>query len=48
LPAGTALTEWDYKAMYVIGNDNDKVDLMSSIASVVVKLSMISTIWVKQ
>jgi hypothetical protein len=35
LPANTVLAEWDYKAMYVIGNDN--VGLMSSVASVVVK-----------
>lgn len=35
LPTGTVLTEWDYKAMYVIGND--KVGLMSSVVSVVVK-----------
>lgn len=35
LPAGTALAEWDYKAMYVIGNDN--VGLMSAVESVVVK-----------
>ncbi len=35
LPATVALAEWDYKAMYVIGNSN--VGLMSSIESVVVK-----------
>ncbi len=35
LPASTPLAEWEYKAMYVIGNDN--VGLMSSVASVVVK-----------
>ena len=35
LPANTILAEWDYKAMYVIGNDN--VGLMSSVVSVVVK-----------
>ena len=35
LPTNTLLAEWDYKAMYVIGNSN--VGLMSSIASVVVK-----------
>ena len=35
LPTNTLLAEWDYKAMYVIGNRN--VGLMSSIASVVVK-----------
>lgn len=35
LPANTLLTEWDYKAMYVVSNDN--VGLMSSVASVVVK-----------
>ncbi len=35
LPANTVLAEWDYKAMYVIGNDN--VGLMSSVVGVVVK-----------
>lgn len=35
LPTGTALSEWDYKAMYVIGNDN--VGITSAIVSVVVK-----------
>lgn len=35
LPANTVLSEWDYKAMYVIGNGN--VGLMSSVVSVVVK-----------
>lgn len=35
LPTGTVLAEWDYKAMYVIGNDN--VGLMSSVVSIVVK-----------
>lgn len=35
LPANTLLAEWDYKAMYVIGNSN--VGLMSSVTSVVVK-----------
>jgi hypothetical protein len=35
LPANTVLMEWDYKAMYVIGNDN--VGLMSPVVSVVVK-----------
>lgn len=35
LPAGTLLAEWDYKAMFVIGNDN--VGLMSPIVSVIVK-----------
>jgi hypothetical protein len=35
LPTGTLLTEWEYKAMYVI--DNVNVGLMSSPVSVVVK-----------
>jgi hypothetical protein len=35
LPAATVLAEWDYKAMYVIGNDN--VGLMSSVEAIVVK-----------
>ena len=35
LPTNTLLAEWDYKAMYVIGNSN--VGLMSSVGSVVVK-----------
>ena len=35
LPTNTVLAEWDYKAMYVIGNSN--VGLMSSLVSVVVK-----------
>ncbi len=35
LPNTTALAEWSYKAMYVIGNDN--VGLMSPIVSIVVK-----------
>ena len=35
LPANTALIEWSYKAMYVIGNDN--VGLMSPVVSIVVK-----------
>ena len=35
LPLNTALAEWHYKAMYVIGNDN--VGLMSPIVSIVVK-----------
>ena len=35
LPAATPLVDWDYKAMYVIGNDN--VGLMSAIASILVK-----------
>ncbi len=35
LPATTLLAEWDYKAMFVIGND--PVGLMSAVASVVVK-----------
>ena len=35
LPANTLLAEWDYKAMYVIGNSN--VGLMSGVVSVVVK-----------
>jgi len=35
LPANTVITEWDYKAMYVI--DNNSVGLMSAVVSVVVK-----------
>jgi hypothetical protein len=35
LPANTLLAEWDYKAMYVIGNDN--AGLMSAPVSVIVK-----------
>jgi len=35
LPANTVLAEWDYKAMFVIGNDN--IGLMSPVVSVVVK-----------
>jgi len=35
LPATTPILEWDYKAMFVIGNDN--VGLMSSITSILVK-----------
>jgi hypothetical protein len=35
LPNDSTLAEWDYKAIYVIGND--KVGLMSSISSIVVK-----------
>ncbi len=35
LPAATPIAEWDYKAMYVIGNDN--VGLMSAVESVIVK-----------
>lgn len=35
LPANTLLAEWDYKAMYVIGNDN--VGLMSPVVGVIVK-----------
>lgn len=35
LPTNTALAEWDYKAMYVIGNGN--VGVMSPVVSVVVK-----------
>jgi hypothetical protein len=35
LPSSTALAEWSYKAMYVVGNDN--VGLMSGVVSVVVK-----------
>jgi hypothetical protein len=35
LPAGVALQEWDYKAMYVIGNN--PVGLMSGVVSIVVK-----------
>jgi hypothetical protein len=35
LPAATPLAEWDYKAMYVIGNDN--VGLMSALESIIVK-----------
>jgi hypothetical protein len=35
LPQDNSIIEWDYKAMYVKGNDN--VGLMSSLASVVVK-----------
>ncbi len=35
LPANIALQEWDYKAMYVIGNN--PVGLMSGVVSVVVK-----------
>lgn len=35
LPTNTLLSEWDYKAMYVIGNEN--IGLMSSVVSVVVK-----------
>lgn len=35
LPAATPLVEWDYKAMFVIGNDN--VGLMSAVESVIVK-----------
>ena len=35
LPATVVLAEWDYKAIYVVGNDN--VGLMSPIVSVVVK-----------
>ena len=35
LPAGIALQEWNYKAMYVIGND--QVGLMSGVVSIVVK-----------
>ena len=35
LPSNTLLAEWDYKAMYVIGNSN--VGLMSGVVSVIVK-----------
>lgn len=35
LPATTPLVEWDYKAMFVIGNDN--VGLMSPTTSILVK-----------
>jgi hypothetical protein len=35
LPATTPLVEWDYKAMYVIGND--QVGLMSQVTSILVK-----------
>ncbi len=35
LPANIALQEWDYKAMYVIGNN--PVGLMSGVVSIVVK-----------
>jgi hypothetical protein len=35
LPTGVSLSEWDYKAIYVIGNDN--VGMMSLVESVVVK-----------
>ncbi|MEO8761619.1 MAG: hypothetical protein ABI388_09345 [Bacteroidia bacterium] len=35
LPSTTPIAEWDYKAIYVIGNDN--VGLMSAVASVLVK-----------
>ena len=35
LPANIALIEWDYKAMFVIGNNT--VGLMSSTASIIVK-----------
>jgi hypothetical protein len=35
LPAATAVAEWDYKARYVIGNDN--VGLMSGVVSIMVK-----------
>jgi hypothetical protein len=35
LPAATPLAEWDYKAMFFIGNDN--VGLMSAVESIVVK-----------
>ena len=35
LPATIAIVEWDYKAMFVVGNDN--VGLMSPVVSVIVK-----------
>ena len=35
LPAATLVQEWDYKAIYVIGNN--PVGLMSAVAGVVVK-----------
>jgi hypothetical protein len=35
LPVGVSLAEWEYKARFVIGNDN--VGLMSAVESVVVK-----------
>jgi hypothetical protein len=35
LPAASPLVEWDYKAMYVIGNDS--VGIMSLVESVIVK-----------
>jgi hypothetical protein len=35
LPANTMLAEWDYKAMFVIGND--PVGLMSPVVSIIVK-----------
>ncbi|MEO8761823.1 MAG: hypothetical protein ABI388_10200, partial [Bacteroidia bacterium] len=35
LPTGVAIQEWDYKAMYVIGNS--PVGLMSAVTSIVVK-----------
>ncbi|MDF2453960.1 MAG: hypothetical protein K0S26_3464 [Bacteroidota bacterium] len=35
LPTDNSLTEWNYKAMYVMGNDN--VGLMSPVESVIVK-----------